>query len=198
MALTSAWQAIKSNLQLASDLLGGRRLAASDPAARFAAAAARVEADAATSSPAATATARIRAEVEAAAALLPAATLGQLRAMLRGVETRQAELRGAELAHEHARLQMAGESEAHRRLLQMMEAESAPIQQAVTSGRATLVQFYAPWCLSCKLEARDMLRLKRRYGDLVNFVVVNGDDARNSELVSATAEHRCRTAPTWR
>ena len=33
-----------------------------------------------------------------------------------------------------------------------------------------------------KLEARDMLRLKRRYGDRVNWVVINGDDARNAEL----------------
>ena len=54
---------------------------------------------------------------------------------------------------------------------------------ALANGRATVVDFYAPWCESCRDMAPSMAKLERQYDGRVNFVVVNGDDARNAQLV---------------
>ena len=68
-------------------------------------------------------------------------------------------------------------------LLQAMESESPDLSTALSSGKGTLVEFYAPWCESCKLQAPSMRRFEKLYGDRVNFVTVNGDDPRNRRLV---------------
>lgn len=70
------------------------------------------------------------------------------------------------------------------KLLERMETESLPLQQALQNGKPTLVEFYAPWCESCKVGARDMMKLERIYGNQVNFVTINGDDPRNAKLVT--------------
>eukprot|EP00325_Prymnesiales_sp_UTEX-LB-985_P028058 CAMPEP_0174732746 /NCGR_PEP_ID=MMETSP1094-20130205/59968_1 /TAXON_ID=156173 /ORGANISM="Chrysochromulina brevifilum, Strain UTEX LB 985" /LENGTH=200 /DNA_ID=CAMNT_0015935299 /DNA_START=193 /DNA_END=795 /DNA_ORIENTATION=- len=68
-------------------------------------------------------------------------------------------------------------------LLARMEERSPSLRDALDSGRPTLVEFYAPWCTSCKESAASMMRIEKQYGDRVNFVVVNGDDERNAQLV---------------
>ena len=68
-------------------------------------------------------------------------------------------------------------------LLARMEEGSPALPDALASGRPTLVEFYAPWCVSCKESAPGMMRLQKQYGDRVNFVVLNGDDPRNGGLV---------------
>ena len=68
-------------------------------------------------------------------------------------------------------------------LLALMEERSPALPDALASGRATCVEFYAPWCISCKESAPSMLRFEKRFGDRINFVTINGDDPRNAELV---------------
>ena len=68
-------------------------------------------------------------------------------------------------------------------LLRRMEAASPPLPAALQSGKPTMVDFYAPWCESCRDMAPSMAKLERQYDGRVNFVVVNGDDARNAQLV---------------
>ena len=68
-------------------------------------------------------------------------------------------------------------------LLARMEERSPALPDALATGRPTLVEFYAPWCTSCKESAPFMLRLEKQYAGRVNFVVVNGDDPRNEQLV---------------
>jgi thiol-disulfide isomerase/thioredoxin len=69
------------------------------------------------------------------------------------------------------------------KLLRRMEAQSPPLESALRNGKPTVVEFYAPWCESCKLGARDMLKLERRYAGQINFVTLNGDDPRNARVV---------------
>lgn len=68
-------------------------------------------------------------------------------------------------------------------LLGKMEAQSPTLPVALANGRPTVVDFYAPWCESCKVSAPGMYRLERLYAEKVNFVVMNGDDARNAGMV---------------
>lgn len=68
-------------------------------------------------------------------------------------------------------------------LLQRMEAQSPTLPAALANGRATVVEFYAPWCESCKVSAPSMFRLQKAYAERLNFVVINGNDARNADLV---------------
>lgn len=69
------------------------------------------------------------------------------------------------------------------RLLRLMEAESPPLAVALKNGKPTVVEFYAPWCESCKLGARGLRKLERVYGGRVNFVTINGDDPCNQDAV---------------
>eukprot|EP00900_Chrysochromulina_parva_P003477 jgi/Chrpa1/1312/Chrysochromulina_OHIO_Genome00010784-RA len=68
-------------------------------------------------------------------------------------------------------------------LLTRMEERSPALSDALASGNPTLVEFYAPWCTSCKEAAPSMMRMQAHYQGRVNFVVVNGDDPRNLDLV---------------
>ena len=68
-------------------------------------------------------------------------------------------------------------------LLQRMETTSVALPDALATGRPTLVEFYAPWCVSCKESAPSMMRLEKQFSDKVNFVVINGDDPSNENLV---------------
>jgi len=56
--------------------------------------------------------------------------------------------------------------------------------QALASGRGTLVEFYAPWCVECREMAPMMYRLEKEYAGRVNFVLVDGADPKNEQLVS--------------
>ena len=69
-------------------------------------------------------------------------------------------------------------------LLRKMEAESVQLPTALCSGKPTLVEFFAPWCESCKESAPGVRALELQYRDRVNFVAIDGSDISNANLVS--------------
>jgi thiol-disulfide isomerase/thioredoxin len=60
-------------------------------------------------------------------------------------------------------------------LLSSMQASSPSLSIIGTNRKPTLVQFWAPWCQSCKEEAPTMYKIHEQFQDKVNFVLVNGD-----------------------
>lgn len=62
-------------------------------------------------------------------------------------------------------------------LSEMAEA-SMPLNQAITNGKPTLVEFYANWCTSCQAMAGDLQQLKNDYQQDVNFVMLNVDNTK--------------------
>jgi len=70
-------------------------------------------------------------------------------------------------------------------LLAGMQAESASVTVIGRNDKPTLVDFWAPWCENCKLEAPTLKKIEQEYGDRVNFVMVNGDKYENWPLVEA-------------
>lgn len=68
-------------------------------------------------------------------------------------------------------------------LLRRMEGAGPSLPAALASGRGTLVEFYAPWCVSCRDLAPFMYRLEKKYSRDVNFVLVDGADPANRNLV---------------
>jgi len=68
-------------------------------------------------------------------------------------------------------------------LLKTMEAESMTMSKALCNGKPTLVEFYAPWCESCKVMAPTMRALEKQYEEKINFVTIDGANPKNSELV---------------
>jgi thiol-disulfide isomerase/thioredoxin len=61
-------------------------------------------------------------------------------------------------------------------LLAQMQASSSDLSVIGTNGRPTLVDFWAPFCENCKLEAATLEQIHQKYAGRVNFVMVNGDD----------------------
>ena len=62
-------------------------------------------------------------------------------------------------------------------LSDMAEA-SVPLEQAITNGKPTLVEFYANWCTSCQAMASDLQQLKSEYQQDINFVMLNVDNTK--------------------
>lgn len=69
-------------------------------------------------------------------------------------------------------------------LLRKMEAESVQLPTALCSGKPTLVEFFAPWCESCKESAPGVRALDLQFRDRVNFVAIDGSDISNANLVT--------------
>lgn len=62
--------------------------------------------------------------------------------------------------------------------LAAMAESSMPLEEALSNGKPTLMEFYADWCTSCQAMAQDMDELKTEYGDRVNFVMLNVDNTK--------------------
>ena len=68
-------------------------------------------------------------------------------------------------------------------LLFSMSQNSCPLTEIGHNGKPTVVDFWAPWCENCKRSAPTLAAIEKEYGDSVNFVMVNGDEAKNWELI---------------
>jgi len=55
---------------------------------------------------------------------------------------------------------------------------STPLDVALENKKPTLMEFYANWCLSCQAMVPDMVTLRERYGEQVNFVMLNVDNTK--------------------
>jgi thioredoxin-like negative regulator of GroEL len=55
---------------------------------------------------------------------------------------------------------------------------AAPIDVALASGKPTLMEFYADWCTSCQAMAPSLAKVKKDYGQTVNFAMLNVDNTK--------------------
>ncbi len=55
---------------------------------------------------------------------------------------------------------------------------SQPIDIALTNGKPTLMEFYADWCTVCQGMSKDLAVVKLRFGDRVNFSMLNVDNTK--------------------
>jgi thiol-disulfide isomerase/thioredoxin len=62
--------------------------------------------------------------------------------------------------------------------LEALAEQSTPLEVALTSGKPTLMEFYANWCTSCQAMAPDIAEIEQQYGDRVNFVMLNVDNSK--------------------
>ena len=60
--------------------------------------------------------------------------------------------------------------------LETLAAEATPLEDALVSGKPSLMEFYANWCTSCQAMAGDIADLRTTYGDQLNFVMLNVDN----------------------
>lgn len=68
-------------------------------------------------------------------------------------------------------------------LLRFMEANSAPLAVVGTNNKPSFVEFGASWCENCKTMARSVFELENEYAGKVNFLIVDGDDPKNADII---------------
>jgi len=68
-------------------------------------------------------------------------------------------------------------------LLYTMSQSSSPLTEIGHNGKPTVIDFWAPWCDNCKRSATTLSAIEKEYGDSVNFIMVNGDEANNWPLI---------------
>ncbi len=59
---------------------------------------------------------------------------------------------------------------------EQLAQRATPYEQARTNGRPTLLEFYADWCVSCKLMTPTIAKLEKQFRSKVNLVVLNVDN----------------------
>ncbi|MEC4880535.1 MAG: thioredoxin family protein [Scytonema sp. PMC 1070.18] len=62
--------------------------------------------------------------------------------------------------------------------LSQLDAQSTPLEVALTNGKPSLMEFYADWCTVCQKMAPDIAELEQQYTDKVNFVMLNVDNTK--------------------
>lgn len=62
--------------------------------------------------------------------------------------------------------------------LESQVKRSTPLEVAFSNNKPTLTEFYADWCTSCQAMAGDLGEIKQKYGDRVNFVMLNVDNTK--------------------
>jgi thiol-disulfide isomerase/thioredoxin len=62
--------------------------------------------------------------------------------------------------------------------LESQAKQSTPLDVALSNQKPTLTEFYADWCTSCQAMAGDLGQIKQKYGDRVNFVMLNVDNTK--------------------
>jgi thioredoxin-like negative regulator of GroEL len=70
-------------------------------------------------------------------------------------------------------------------LLTEMQQSSASMSVIGKNGKPTVVDFWAPWCETCKLAAPTLYKVEEIYRDRVNFVMVNGDQPQAFPYIEA-------------
>ena len=60
--------------------------------------------------------------------------------------------------------------------MRSMAKTSISYEVATTNGKPSLIEFYANWCTTCQSLAPSLNSLHEKYGDEVNFVMLNVDD----------------------
>jgi thiol-disulfide isomerase/thioredoxin len=68
------------------------------------------------------------------------------------------------------------QTQSHSVSLEAQAAQAIPMDRAVRNGKPTLTEFYANWCSSCQAMAPKIAQVKQKFGDSVNFVMLNVDN----------------------
>jgi thiol-disulfide isomerase/thioredoxin len=62
--------------------------------------------------------------------------------------------------------------------LSVQASKSVPIDVALANGKPTLMEFYADWCGVCQSMAGDLAEVKTKYGEKINFSMLNVDNTK--------------------
>lgn len=84
------------------------------------------------------------------------------------------------------------QSKANSLSLEAQAEKSVPLEVAFNNGKPTLIEFYANWCTTCQAMAEDLGKLKDKYADAVNFVMLNVD---NSKWLPEVLEYKVDGIP---
>ena len=67
--------------------------------------------------------------------------------------------------------------------MRAMAQEAIAYEVAINNEKPTLIEFYADWCTTCQSMSPVLKKLKEKYGEQINFVMINIDYPQNSQLI---------------
>tara|TARA_Y100001968_G_scaffold87923_1_gene78957 strand:+ start:9451 stop:10020 length:570 start_codon:yes stop_codon:yes gene_type:complete len=67
--------------------------------------------------------------------------------------------------------------------LEELVRNSITPNEALSNEKATVLEFYADWCESCKSMAPNMIIAEKKYSDLVNVVMLNVDNPTSQDFI---------------
>lgn len=68
--------------------------------------------------------------------------------------------------------------------LKEMASVAMPYEQAIASQNPTFIEFYADWCTTCQSMSPTVEGLYERYGEQINFVMLDIDDPQWAQQVA--------------
>jgi len=78
--------------------------------------------------------------------------------------------------------------------LKSLSAEAMPYDTAIANPNPTFIEFYADWCTTCQSTAPTVEKLHQRYGEQVNFVMLNIDDP---QVAAQVADYGATSVPQF-
>ena len=67
--------------------------------------------------------------------------------------------------------------------MRAMAQETIAYEVAIKNEKPTLIEFYADWCTTCQSMSTMLKKLKEKYGDQINFVMINIDYPQNGQVI---------------
>lgn len=68
-------------------------------------------------------------------------------------------------------------------MMRSMAKQSIAYEVAMTNNKPSLIEFYANWCTTCQSLAPSLNNLHQKYGENINFVMLDVDDQRWREQI---------------
>lgn len=86
------------------------------------------------------------------------------------------------------------QTQIHSSSLESQSKQAISMDEAMTNGKPTVLEFYSTWCASCKAMGPNLAKLKEEYAETINFTMLNVD---NNKWLPDILHYQINGIPTF-